>query len=124
MIYNTSSKEVSGIKLWRIDAKTFRILQFGKFTPLMTGSDYTIVAKALLSAFDELLFEEVEVKPIRIIRKATGEQWNDFFELNIKEHIDPDKIKIVDENEQSVWQYNHHLFVSEPIKKKLEALSE
>ncbi|WP_044213121.1 hypothetical protein [Flammeovirga sp. OC4] len=120
MIYHTSNKITSSINLWRVDNNTFRILSYDKLTNLMTGSDYTIVNEKLVAAFEDLLADEIEIRPIKIVRKATGEAWDGFHVLIIKEHINPDKIKITDENERSVWQYNHHLFVSESMKNKLE----
>jgi len=120
MIYCTSNKANSKINLWRVDNNTFRVLEYDKLTAVMTGSDYTIVNSKLVSVFDELLSDEIEIRPIKIIRKSTSEEWNGFHELIIKEHIDPEKIKITNENERSVWQYNHHLFVSKDLKNKLE----
>lgn len=124
MIYYTSSKQSSEVNLWRVDSETFRIIEFDRLTTLMTGPDYTIVNEQLIPAFDELLKDEIEIKPIKITRGATGEEWNEFHELFIKEHIDPEKIKIANENERSVWHYKHHLFVSESLKNKLIANSD
>ncbi|MEQ9165094.1 MAG: hypothetical protein RLO12_02460 [Fulvivirga sp.] len=120
MIYCASNKDLSRINLWRVDNNTFRILEYDKLTAVMTGSDYTIVNDKLVSAFNDLLSDEIEIRPIKIVRNGTGEVWNGFHELIIKEHIDTEKIKITDENERSVWQYKHHLFVSESLKNKLE----
>lgn len=85
MIYNVSNKENSRVNLWRSDSETFTIIQFDKFTPILIGSDYTIVNESLVSVFDELLSNEIEIKPIKIVRKSTEEQWDNFCELIIKE---------------------------------------
>ncbi|WP_306644035.1 hypothetical protein [Sanyastnella coralliicola] len=120
MIYNIAAKTHSSINLFRLDENTFSILKYDEFALLMTGFDYTIINQQLVSVFDELMSNELEIRPIRILRRVTNEKWDEFFELIVKEHIDIDKIKIVDENERSVWQFDHHLFVSESMKNKIE----
>lgn len=122
-IFNVSNLEVSTINLWKIDDQTFRLIQQGTLQLLLIGSDYTLIEKSLIRVFDHLLKDEIEIKKVKIIRKATGEEWNNYYELNIKEHIDPEKIKIVDPNERSVWQYQHHLFVSETLKNELKKVA-
>lgn len=121
--YNVLSSEVSRINLVRIDENNFRILEFDVFTPLLTGADYTLIDNSLLPAFKQLGKDEIEIKHVLIIRKATGQEWDNYCELIIHEHIDPGKIEMIDSNEKSVWQYNHHLFVSHDLMKRLKKLS-
>ena len=121
MIYHTSNKEISGINLWRVDNSTFRILKYDNLTTVMTGSDYTIIHYKIVSVFVELTSKEIDIKPIKIIRLATNEDWNEFHEITIKNHVDPETIKTLNKDQNSIWQYKNHLFVSESLKNRLES---
>ncbi|MEO0331631.1 MAG: hypothetical protein AAF223_08085, partial [Bacteroidota bacterium] len=83
----------------------------------------TIVDKQLVTAFELLLNDQIEINNIQISRNSTGECWDNFAELKVKEHIYPDKLKIVESTGKRVWQYHHHLFVTSELKKKLEQFS-
>jgi len=123
LVYNVSSSKISRINLLRIDEKNFSILEYDEFTPLLIGANYTLIDNLLIPAFKWLGKDEIEIKPVKIIRKATGQEWNNYCEIIIHEPIDPEKIEIIDSNKNSVWQYNHHLFVSDELMKRLKKLS-
>jgi len=122
-IYNIRNKKASSINLWRETPSLFRVIQFDRLTSLMTGSDYTLIDKLIVPAFDELLTNEVEINPAKIYRKSTGESWDSYFELTIKEHIVVDKNEIRFNNECNIWQYKHHLFVSKSLGQRVEQIS-
>lgn len=123
LVYNVSSSKISRINLERIDEKNFRILEFDEFTLLLIGADYTLIDNLLIPAFKRLRKDEIEIKPVKIFRKATGQKWDNYCELIIHEHIEPEKVEIIDTNENSIWQYNHHLFVSDELMEILKKLS-
>lgn len=70
-IWHVSSKTRTKLNLWKEEKNHFRIIEFGKFTALLTGSDYTLIHKSMISAFDLLLSDQLEIRPVRIYRKAT-----------------------------------------------------
>ena len=122
-IWNVVNHETTSLNLLRTGERTFRIIQFDEPRFILTGSDYTIVDAQLVSAFELLLTDQVEINPIQILRRSTGEVWNNFIELNVKKHIDPDKIQLAKPTGEQIWQYHHELFVSSELKKKLEQLT-
>lgn len=122
MIYSVQNREISRVNFWRTGDGNFRMIQVGEMKPLMTGSDYTIVRNDFAEVFNDLLSDEIEIKPITIIRNSTGDFWNEYSELQIKECIDPEKISMLSGHEHDVWQYGHSLFVSKRIKEKIELL--
>lgn len=122
MIYFVQNRVSSSVNFWRTDDGRFQMIQAGKMTLLMTGSDYTIVHYSFAKVFEDLLSDEIEIQPIQIIRPSTGEVWNEYSELQIKEYIDPEKISMLSGHEHDVWQYRHSLFVSKRIKEKIELL--
>ena len=124
MIYHAASKLVSGINFWKEDNQVFRVIQFGEFLPIMVGIDYTLIDNSLIKVFEALSSSELEIEPVKIFRKATNEWWNDYSELLIKEHIDPENIKYADKTKGSIWQYFQYIFVSEKLKERLESIAE
>jgi len=123
MIYNVSNRYTSGISLWRVDKTKFQITNFDKLTILITGSDYTLIRKEYSKVFETLLKEEIEISEVIIFRKATSETWDNYCELKIKNHINPNNINLADYLHESVWQYEHNLFVSSETKEELEKLA-
>ncbi|MCE7995443.1 MAG: hypothetical protein HEP71_25925 [Roseivirga sp.] len=121
-IWHVSSKDASQLNLWKSQPGHFRIIQFGLFVPLLTGSDYTLAHQSLIPAFDCLLRDQLEIKPANILRASTGDQWVDYQELVIKEHINPEKIKTTECFGDQIWQFRHLLFVSADLKQRLESM--
>lgn len=95
-IWHVQSKQNSGHNLWRDQSGIYWIVQFSSFTKILVGSDYTIVHKSLLPAFDLLLSDQLEIKPVVIRRRATNEEWSDYRELIIKRRITRENIKSTD----------------------------
>lgn len=108
------------LNLWKTDENKFRVIQFGEFRTLLRGSDYTLIHKKCLPVFELFLKDELELIPIKIERTKGSKVWDDYYEMKIKKYITPEEIKFIDESGEQVWQYEHHLFVSEEIKNKLE----
>jgi len=118
IIWNIVNKNYGRMKLWKSVNGEFRIIEMGAFKPLLTGSDYTLLDEKFISVFEDLLADEIEFKRAKIIRKRTGETWSNYFELDIKEHINPEKIKIIDTSFERIWQYQHHVFISSELKER------
>lgn len=121
-IWHVSSKQISSHNLWRDEKGVFWIVMFGNFNPILTGRDYTIVHRSLLPAFDLLLSDKLEIEPIVIKRRATEQEWTDYYELIIKQHISPTNLQSIDSFGEQVWQFNHYPMVSGNLKLKLEKL--
>ena len=122
-LYHIQNNETSSISLWRENSSLFRVIEFDRFLSLLTGSDYTLIERRFLPIFDELLANEIEIKPVKIYRKLTGETWDSYAELIIKEHIIVDKNEIRFNQECNVWQYKHHLFLSESMGTRINKMS-
>ena len=122
MIYNVKNRYASGVSLWRVDETKFQITNYDKLPILITGNDYTLIRKEYSTVFETLLKEEIEILNVIIFRKATSETWDNYCELKIKNHINPDNINLADYLHDSVWQFEHNLFVNSEIKEELEKL--
>ncbi len=122
-IYSVITKKSCHLKLWRVNDTTFRVIELDNFSLIIEGSDYTLIDESLFPAFETLLSNELEYRKVKILRKATQQEWNNYYELIIKEYIDSDKIKITNSNSGNIWQYNHHIFVSDFLKNELEKIA-
>jgi len=116
------SNEISH-NLWRVSEDTFRIIEYNNFTPILVGSDYTIIDEVFMPAFDLLFKEEVEIFRIKIKRFSTDEIWNNYVELKIKNYINFENYEREAQTNKDIWQFKHHLIVSEKIKKELEKIN-
>lgn len=123
-IWNVFDKESSALILLRTSDNNFRVVQYGGFGMLLTGSDYTLVHEKLIPAFKLLLTDQIEIQAVSIVRTSTNESWDHYFELVIKEHINPEHLGRTNSFGEQVWLYNHNLFVSNNLKMRLMELSE
>src|SRR5688572_32809152 len=101
-IYHVSSATVSKLNLWKETDGRFRVIEFGEFVPLLDGGDYILIDKKFVSAFDSLLKNEVEIKPVSIYRMATGDEWNNYSQLIIHQSLNPDNIQTTNTNAESI----------------------
>ncbi len=120
-IYHVGSRDLFH-NLWRMSVDSFRIIEYRDFSVLMVGSDYTLIDESLKFAFDTLDNKEVEIKKVVVKRVSTNEEWSNYYELDIKNHINPDSIKMLSGEDGNIWQYKHSLFVSAAFKTELEKL--
>lgn len=123
--WNISSKQFSQLLLWRLPDENFRIMQVGDLTPLITGYKYILVRHSILAPFLALSSDQVVIHPRTIINHVTGQEWNDYSELNIVHSITPTSIQAIAEDEIQIWKYaTSYLFVSPMIKNALEELTD
>jgi hypothetical protein len=83
-VYEVSNLEKSEINLWKTNEDQFRIIEYGLLTPILIGLDYTLIDKTYITVFEKLLSDEIEIKPVLITRKSTSEEWNNYYEIDIK----------------------------------------
>ncbi len=118
-IWNVIDQKSFGINLLKTGESTFRVVQAGELNLLHTGSDYTLVHSKILSAFDTLLSDQLEITQVSIFRKATDETWTDYHALDIKQHLTIENIDATNSDGDQIWQFQHNLFVSDHIKNRL-----
>ena len=120
-IWNVGNRDVTA-NLIRTGEHEFQVVEFRTFGLILTGYDYTLVNSELLHAFERLT-DQLQIHPARIVRRSTDELWDNFFELELKHEISPETINSVVSTGESVWHYEHHLFVSDEFKSHLEELA-
>lgn len=121
-IWHVEDRNTSGINLIKTAETTFRVVQFGEFGLLLTGSDYTLIHLKILPAFDTLSIDQLETRSITISRNSTGDTWHDYYELDIKNQLTLEMMKSIDSSGDKVWHYEHTLFVSDSIRNRLKEL--
>ncbi len=123
MIYYWSSANSNDSVLWREEDGNFRIHEWGKMNPLLIRFDYTLINSKYAHLFENLPGDQIELSPVIITRKATGEVWNNYLELIIKKEINPETIHLITPKGMQIWAFNHSPFVSEELMVKIEKVN-
>ncbi|MCR6637858.1 MAG: hypothetical protein NVV82_02370 [Sporocytophaga sp.] len=117
---NVTNKNTIQIQLWRLKDNHFRILQDGEFSLLLSGPGYILIKQELLSVFKKLGNEQLRITQRKIIDQVLKIEFNDYYELTIKNSISPEIIDSIKIQGQQVWIYmEEHLFVSPELKEIL-----
>lgn len=104
--WNVSNKESSQLLLWRLSDENFRIMRVGDLTPFITGYQYILVHQSILAPFISLSSGQLLIHPRSIINHVTGQEWNEYSELDIVHSITPASIQNVVEDKTQIWKYD------------------
>lgn len=120
MIYHISCPKHSEIRLFRSNPQVFRVVSPGEFVPLLVGFGYSLINKMYLEPFQAIPETELSILPTTLQRVSTGEQWDNYANLLIAHSISPDTIGEQDHENQHIWTFDGHVFLSEKVKHAVE----
>jgi hypothetical protein len=120
-IWHVENKEWTRLRLWRISEGSFRVTEAGTYEPLLTNATYTLIQEKYSSAFTSLN-NLIIVTPVKIQDYLTKTENDNYCELKVQNHINPDTINTIVSAGRMVWTYNGELFVSGELKKELHKI--
>ncbi|CAM1352753.1 hypothetical protein [Tenacibaculum halocynthiae] len=83
------------VGLEKVNESEYEYRISGHFRPIINGKN-NLLRKDIADLILKYVPEQIELKPIKIIRKSTGEFWIDYYELTTKKsfnHSEYDKIE-------------------------------
>ncbi len=122
MIYNLSNSAPGQPSLWQVSEKEYTVHEYREFTDLICGGHPTLIHNNYLSVFAQVSEDQLEIKPVKIIRKSTNETWENYSLLIITNHISQKNIDTLEPSGLKIWDHHCHPFVSAELKLKLEEL--
>ena len=118
-IWNLSPIETTQLLLWRIDAKSFRVVQFDKPVSLLTNHDYVLMDKKFNKVLEKLT-TQIQNREVIIHDKVRNATLDNYIELEIANEISPASIDKMDDKGLKIWRYGDYVFVSDELKTELE----
>lgn len=102
----------------KIENGKFRVLEYGKFHPILCGG--YLVDNSIAEILQKYVPEQIESSNKVIIwRKATDETWNNYSELQIKNHLDLKEFESAKFDGLRVYQLMHNqIYISSELKEK------
>ena len=120
--YVLQNQTISNTLLWRTDPASYKVIQFDEMTPILYGSDYTLIENRFLKAFDQMLMDQIIITPVTIYRKATEEVWNNYSELIIKNQLVFNTLEQIDPNSHEIFNYYGLILVTPPVRRIIDEI--
>lgn len=79
---------VKEVGLFKLKTGDFQFTTEGDFKTILSGYDYILVKSRIANLLTENAPEHLRSRPVKIFRKATGEEWLDYSEIEIKNEIE------------------------------------
>jgi len=76
------------VTLFKLKSGDFQVSQMGNFKAILSGADYILIRRDIAQFLGELFPNDVGVKNVEIIRKASNEKWNNYSHISIKKNIE------------------------------------
>lgn len=114
----TSSKR-SSLQLWKNSDGYYQVMKYDFMGLILEGYDVLLIKEELVPFIQSLPEDEITIEKTKIIRKATNESWENYYELDVKYSINTENSDTL--LKQIVKFQNEYLFVSTAFKEKLEA---
>jgi len=107
------------VLLDKVNDGKFRVLEFGNFQPILCGG--TLIDNSIAEVFIKYVPDQIgSVKKVIIWRKSTEEVWNNYSEIEIKNHLDLETFKNAKFDGFKIHQlYYDAIFISSDLKNKL-----
>jgi len=119
--YEQSVTLVFPPRLIKLTSGEFQVTEIGTFQPILRGNDYILIPRKIAHRIKHLIPNQVNIKDIRIFRRATNQEWLDYSEIIIKkEFLVKDYSKIECQGLQAYCLMKSMLYVSPELKTKLE----
>jgi len=119
-LYQLNNKEFGKeVLLDKIEESKYRILEFGKFKPILNGGN--IVHNSIAEIFQKYVPEQIEaVNNVIIWRKSTSETWTNYSEIEVKNHLDVETYENAEFDGFRIYQlYYDVICISSSLKDKL-----
>ena len=107
-----SASEVSTLTLWRERPHSFRVVQPGALSCLVTGYDFVLALRELADLLVVQTLGQITAVDAIIVRHGTGESWSSHVELIVERNLEMDSLPLSDFDEGLAWCFrNSGLFV-------------
>ena len=112
---------VKEVELVRLKTGDFQFTSNGEFKTILSGYKYILIKSWVAKLLTENAPEHLMSRPVRIFRKATGEEWFDYHELEIKNQIEFQKYSETECPGIGVFHImNTMIFISPELKTIIE----
>jgi hypothetical protein len=107
------------ILLDKVNDGKFRVLEFGKFQPILCGG--ILIDNSIAEVFQKYVPEQIgSINKVIIWRKSTAETWANYSEIQIKNHLDLKTFKSAKFDGFRIHQlYYDAIYISSDLKDKL-----
>lgn len=120
--WRVETKNPTTLRLWPSAPGRYRITDKGPFVPLLSNGLYFLLHKKYAVLFDGIN-ERVLVKPAIIFDPETGTEHKDYAQLCVYNHLVAESLQAGEVADFNAWKIDHHLFVSDQLKKTLMRMS-
>lgn len=79
---------IDEVSLFKLKSGDFQFSSEGSFKAILSGPDYILIKSKIAQILIKHASEQLSCHPVKIYRRATGEEWLDYYELNIKNEIE------------------------------------
>lgn len=76
------------VSLFKLNSGDFQVSQTGNFKAMLNGPDYILIRRDIAMFISRMFPSEAIIKDVRIVRKSTNEEWNNYSEISIKKRIE------------------------------------
>jgi hypothetical protein len=121
-VWNVDNNEYTNLLLWRTEKDAFRVIQDGKYSPILNNGSYTLINRKYEDIF-LLAFDQINTLPIKIHDYQFNTVVEDYIELTILNLTSPETIHIENKHGYKVWGYDRYIFVSQELKEELEKVA-
>lgn len=105
------------VQLVKLKSGDFQVTQIGIFKPILSGYDYILIPKDLAQKIKIEVLNQVEIRDVRIFRKATNEEWMDYSEITIKNEFLFEKYNSIIDSEVKIYNLmNSMIYISSSLK--------
>ena len=112
MIYSLPNSSLVQPTLWAISETEYSVHEYKEFTDLIVGQHAPLIHNDYLTVFNEISKDQLDIKPVSIIRKATKEIWQDYSALIAREQINQENMASLDSSSMQIWCHFTSPFVS------------
>ena len=100
-----SASDVSALSLWREAAHSFRVVQPGALSCLITGHDFVLASRELADLLVVQTLGQISAVEVLIVRHATGEGWSSHVELSVERNLEHDSLPLSDFDDGLAWSF-------------------
>jgi hypothetical protein len=113
-------KTLSKINLWRTAPDTFRVIEDGEYTPVLSNQTYFLVDEKFAPVFNKVNEDQLTIQRITIRDHQFNTEARNYIELKIVNKIEHNAdLTAIDSSGLKIWCYADYLFVSGDLKDEL-----
>ena len=122
-LWHLFPKTLTSLRLWRTGNNSFRIVEYGEPTDVLTNYDYLLFDKK----YGETLLKpgkQISISPATVQDKVRNIIWENYLEVTIREAIPGDSLAVVPANGLRIYSFDRqYIFVSEELKNEFEKVA-